>query len=93
MPMGVKQILLLRMCETKGYITIGDVINVYAITSNSKYYGSYDRADKALVKLNILITYGVLKQEGLTTGKRPRKKYVLTELGKSKLQEWEIKHQ
>lgn len=58
--LGINQILLLRRCLQRGYISIYDVETVYNFSDKRRHYSSSNR--KALVVLEKLEIYGLISK-------------------------------
>ena len=78
---GVKQILLLKICKVKGQVDIADVLEVFEMHTSYSYSSRQIQRRLAEMKLKTLETYGYLRiaQDG----------YKLTKKGERKIDEWE----
>lgn len=84
MPIGAKQILLLKICKDKGHLIVRDVRDVYELPAGRNLGESNRQSRIANVKLKLLETRGYLKKQN--------NKYILSELGENEIQEWEEKN-
>jgi hypothetical protein len=84
LPIGAKQILLLKICKDKGHLIVRDVREVYGLPSGRNLGESTRQSKIAELKLKLLETYGYLKSQNDT--------YILTKLGENKIQEWGKKY-